>query len=147
MRYAHTNIIARDWKKLADFYTEVFECRFKPPKRSQAGDWLARGTGVPGASLEGVHLLLPGSGEDGPTLEIYTYGDIEEASVGPANRRGFSHIAFEVEDVETIATKLVEHGGSLAGEVTERAIDGVGIITYVYARDPEGNLIELQSWR
>jgi hypothetical protein len=26
MRYAHTNIAARDWKKLSDFYIIVFNC-------------------------------------------------------------------------------------------------------------------------
>ena len=35
---------------------------------------------------------------------------------------------------------------SLAGEVTRRHVDGVGDLVFVYARDPEGNLIELQSW-
>jgi predicted enzyme related to lactoylglutathione lyase len=26
MKYAHTNIIARDWEKLAQFYIDVFDC-------------------------------------------------------------------------------------------------------------------------
>jgi hypothetical protein len=26
MRFSHTNIAARDWKKLSDFYINVFEC-------------------------------------------------------------------------------------------------------------------------
>ena len=60
MRYAHTNIAARDWKALADFYTRVFGCRVKPPKRELAGAWLDAATGLQGARLEGVHLLLPG---------------------------------------------------------------------------------------
>jgi len=25
-RYAHTNLIARDWRRLAAFYESVFEC-------------------------------------------------------------------------------------------------------------------------
>ena len=147
MRFAHTNIVSRDWKQLADFYVAVFDCRVKPPKRQQSGDWLARGTGVSNAALEGVHLLLPGYGDDGPTLEIYTYAGIVEQDPGPANRQGFCHVAFEVDDVHAVALRVREHGGTLAGEITERLIEGVGVITFVYARDPEGNLIELQSWR
>ena len=25
-RYAHTNIISKDWKKIAQFFIDVFEC-------------------------------------------------------------------------------------------------------------------------
>ncbi len=146
MRYAHTNIIALDWRRLAAFYEEVFACVPVPPRRAQAGEWLARGTGVPGAALEGVHLRLPGHGALGPTLEIYAYEHTEPLPPGGANRRGLGHLAFEVDDVEQTARTLCEHGGSLAGEITARHIDGVGDLVFVYARDPEGNLIELQSW-
>jgi len=66
MRYAHTNIVARDWKKLSDFYINVFNCSVKPPKRNLSGNWLDQATGLSNAKLEGVHLLLPGHGENGP---------------------------------------------------------------------------------
>jgi catechol 2,3-dioxygenase-like lactoylglutathione lyase family enzyme len=145
-RFAHTNVVARDWRALAEFYIAVFGCRVKPPPRQQSGDWLARGTGVPGAALEGVHLLLPGHGEAGPTLEVYSYSTPLDAPAGVANRRGFGHIAFEVNDVGRTVEAVVAHGGQLAGQIAERAIEGVGTITFVYARDPESNLVEIQSW-
>lgn len=147
MRYAHTNIVATDWRLLADFYIETFGCTVKPPQRKQAGDWLARGTGVADAALEGVHLLLPGHGEHGPTLEIYTYRTIAPQPPGAANRQGLGYLAFEVDDVAETVARVLAKVGSLAGVVTERAIEGVGLLTFVYARDPEGNLIELQSWQ
>ena len=147
MRFAHTNIVTKNWKKLADFYISVFDCTIKPPTRKQSGKWLENGTGVPKASLEGVHLLLPGFKENGPTLEIFTFSEIEKNEPGPANKRGFAHIAFEVENVSKIAEEVKIHGGSLLGKITEKQIDGAGIITFVYARDPEGNIIELQSWK
>lgn len=145
-RFAHTNVIARNWRLLAEFYIAVFDCRVKPPRRRQSGDWLARGTGVPNAALEGVHLLLPGHGEDGPTLEVYSYASTLDAPEAEANRRGFGHVAFEVDDVHRVVEAVLANGGDLAGQVVERAIDGVGTITFVYARDPEGNLVEIQSW-
>ena len=73
MKYVHTNIIARDWKLLADFYIKVFECKPVLPERDIKGDWLEKGTGVKNASLRGIHLLLPGFDNDGPTLEIFQY--------------------------------------------------------------------------
>ena len=32
------------------------------------------------------------------------------------------------------------------GEITEKIIDGIGMLKFVYFRDPEGNIIEIQSW-
>ena len=74
--YGHTNLIARDWRTLAAFYERVFGCVPVPPVRDLEGDALERGTGVPGARLQGVHLRLPGCGDAGPTLEIFTYSTI-----------------------------------------------------------------------
>lgn len=73
IRYAHTNIIAQDWKRLSQFYIQVFDCVPVPPVRDQSGEWLEAATGLSNAALKGTHLRLPGHGENGPTLEIYSY--------------------------------------------------------------------------
>jgi catechol 2,3-dioxygenase-like lactoylglutathione lyase family enzyme len=147
MRFAHTNIVSTNWKALVDFYVKTFNCKIVPPIRNQSGEWLDKGTGLKNAKLEGAHLLLPGYGENGPTLEIYQYENIENHKFIPPNKRGYGHIAFEVENVETVLEILVKNGGSVFGEITKRKVEGVGEITFVYSRDPEGNLIELQSWK
>jgi catechol-2,3-dioxygenase len=28
-----------------------------------------------------------------------------------------------------------------------KEIEGVGVLTVVYAKDPEGNIVEIQSWK
>jgi predicted enzyme related to lactoylglutathione lyase len=38
IKFTHTNIIAKDWKKLSQFYQEVFECVPVPPERDMQGD-------------------------------------------------------------------------------------------------------------
>jgi catechol 2,3-dioxygenase-like lactoylglutathione lyase family enzyme len=146
MRFSHTNIAAKDWKRLSDFYINVFNCRIKPPERNLSGDWLDKATGLKKAKLTGVHLLLPGHGDNGPTLEIFTYEDTHECSSIMANYTGFTHIAFEVENVETTLNIALSNGADLLGEVTEKKIENVGILKFVYLRDPEGNIIEIQSW-
>lgn len=146
MRFAHTNIAARDWKSLADFYINVFGCRVKPPERNLFGDWLDRATGLKNARLSGVHLLLPGHGETGPTLEIFTYEDSTEGSPVMANHIGLTHIAFEVDDVDATLEAALKHGAQMLGRVTGNKIENVGILKFVYFRDPEGNIIEIQSW-
>jgi len=147
MKYVHTNIISEDWKKLSEFYINVFGCKIVLPLRKQEGKWLSEGTGVKEAKLEGAHLLLPGYGEEGPTLEIYQYRKIKGQDLVVPNQRGFGHIAFEVEDVESKLKEVKENGGTENGVLTRRKIEGVGMITFIYVRDPDGNLIELQSWK
>jgi predicted enzyme related to lactoylglutathione lyase len=146
-KYKHTNIIARDWESLAQFYEKVFGCVRLPPERDLSGAWLEEGTGVPGAQFSGVHLRLPGWGEDGPTLEIFQYARNEPKPAPAANREGFGHIAFEVDDVEKTLEDVRRHGGGAVGEVVSQEIEGVGSLQFVYATDPEGNIIEIQSWQ
>ncbi len=146
VRYAHTNIVARDWRKLARFYEDVFECVLLEPERNQAGRWLEQGTGVAGAALSGVHLRLPGHGENGPTLEIYSYTAMLEKPTPYANRQGFGHLAFAVDDIEKTLVAVLTRGGAALGEVVTTDVPGAGRVTFVYATDPEGNILELQRW-
>jgi glyoxylase I family protein len=146
-RYAHTNLIARDWRELARFYEEVFGCELVPPERDQRGPWLDAATGLEGARLQGVHLRLPGGGPEGPTLEIYSYDDTRARPVSMPNDTGYGHLAFSVDDVSTAARDIVERGGALLGQIATTTVTGVGDLEVIYVRDPEGNIIELQAWR
>ncbi|TVM36034.1 VOC family protein [Oceanidesulfovibrio marinus] len=145
-RFAHTNIVSKDWRALSAFYQKVFGCVPVPPQRALSGDWLDRGTGLANAVLEGEHLRLPGHGDAGPTLEIFSYQEMLDRPEPAANRIGLCHIAFAVDDVRATFQSLLEHGGTAVGEVVEREVPGVGLLTMVYAADPEGNIIELQNW-
>ena len=145
-RYVHTNLIARDWRKLADFYVSVFGCEPVPPERDYSGADLERGSGVPGASLRGLHLRLPGWGPDGPTLEIYQYSREEEALPTAANRPGFAHIAFAVPDVVAARQEVLAAAGREVGEVVTLTTADGRQVTWCYVSDPEGNIIELQAW-
>ncbi len=145
-RYVHTNLIARDWARLADFYVRVFGCTPLEPRRDLSGEWLERASAVPRAHLRGQHLRMPGHGERGPTLEIFQYDELEPQSLPVANRLGLGHLAFSVDDVAATLTELIAAGGAAHGEIATSAVEGMGTLTFTYARDPEGNLIELQAW-
>ena len=45
-RYAHTNIIAKDFQKLVDFYKDVFQCKSIGETRDLHGEWLDKLTGI-----------------------------------------------------------------------------------------------------
>lgn len=144
-RYAHTNIIAQDSKKLIEFYKEVFQCKSIGETRDLRGEWLDDLTGIPNSHIIGEHLCLPGYESSSPTLEIFSYDSMEKSSVA-INKCGIAHLAFEVDDVEKTLKLLLEKGGSQIGKVvTNEYADGRKGV-FVYATDCEGNIIELQSW-
>ena len=145
-RFGHVNVIARDWRKLADFYTRVFGCEFVPPERDLSGPVLEAGTGVPGATIRGAHLRLPGLGENGPTLEIFQYGAGPERPETAINRPAFGHIAFAVPDVAVAREAVLAEGGGVIGEVVTTGTSDGRRVTWTYVTDPEGNILELQAW-
>ena len=145
-RFGHVNLIARDWRALADFYTRMLGCELVPPERDYRGDDLAAGTGVPGAALRGAHLRLPGHPPTGPTLEIYQFESMPDGLPPAANRPGFQHIAFAVPSVAEARAAILAAGGRAIGSVvTLQTADG-RFVTWTYVTDPEENIIELQSW-
>ena len=144
--YVHTNLIAEDWQRLADFYTRTFGCVPVPPERDYSGPDLDRGTGLSKTRLQGVHLRLPGWGEQGPTLEIYSYSALSAGSLKRVNRPGFGHIAFAVEDVPAARAEVLAQGGEAVGEVVTLTTAAGAQVTWCYVTDPEGNILELQAW-
>lgn len=145
-RFVHVNIVARDWRKLAEFYQQIFGCVIVPPERDLSGQWLEDVTGVLGARIQGAHLRLPGLGDDGPTLEIFQYTPQLEGRQPASNRPGFSHIAFAVDDVEAAQDAVLSAGGKSVGKLVSHINPGIGKLEVVYVTDPEGNIIELQKW-
>ena len=143
MKYVHTNIVARNWRLLADFYIKVFGCEPVPPERDLRGDWIDKAVNLSDTHITGVHLRLPGY-KNGPTLEVFQYEDEPESKMVYPNTPGLCHLAFRVDDVLETADRIVEMGGDWLGQLTEVEIKGVGGLVFAYMRDPEGNIIEIQ---
>jgi predicted enzyme related to lactoylglutathione lyase len=144
VRYVHTNLIARDWQALALFYETHLGCVRVPPERDYSGADLEAGTGVPNAALRGVHLRLPGYAANGPTLEIFSYSRLAEGGAG--RHRASGHIAFAVASVPDARREVLAAGGTAVGEIVSMTIAAGAQVTWCYVTDPEGNIIELQSW-
>ena len=145
-RYVHTNLVAEDWRSLAQFYQQVFGCVPVPPERDFTGPDLDAGTALVGARLRGGHLRLPGLGDDGPTLEVFSYTPQEPRMTAAVNRPGYGHIAFAVDDVTLAQAAVIGAGGRAHGEVVTLTTSDGRRVTWCYVADPEGNLIELQAW-
>ena len=147
MKFVHTNIIAKDWKKLSQFYQNVFGCKPVGFQRDLSGEWLDQLTGIKNVRLVGEHLVLPGYEDTLPTLEIYSYNELYEENDVPINRSGIRHIAFDVEDIDEVLHRALNEGGTLAGKKVTKEYPNNKIATFVYLRDIEGNIIELQNWK
>ena len=145
-KYVHTNLVAADFRSLARFYQDLFDCVPVPPERDYGGDSLDAGTGLKGARLRGIHLRLPGHGAEGPTLEIFSYEPLEPRRPGAVNRPGFGHIAFSVDDVQAARDAVVRGGGGVVGKIATLQTSTGAKVTWCYMTDPEGNIIELNSW-
>jgi catechol 2,3-dioxygenase-like lactoylglutathione lyase family enzyme len=147
-RYAHTCIVAADWRRLASFYESVFGCERLLPERDNRGAWVDRLTGLHDARARGVHLRLPvpGLNDAGPTLEIFQFDPAAARVPALIHRPGLAHIAFRVDDVRAARAQVLAAGGHDLGEVVTAEIAGAGTATLVYLTDPEGNIVELQQW-
>lgn len=146
IKYVHTNIIAKDWRALSDFYINVFDCAPLLPERNLSGEWLDNLTNIKNCRIKGIHLALPGYIQ-GPTLEIFSYEpECEDNSSRCLNSTGLAHTAFHVDDVSATLDRLINNGGRIHGKIVSNNYGELGILTVAYACDPEGNFIEIQNW-
>jgi catechol 2,3-dioxygenase-like lactoylglutathione lyase family enzyme len=144
IRFLHTNIIAKDWRALAAFYTDVFGCEPVQPEGTLSGEWTDGRTSLCGMRMTGARLKLPGSDA---ILEILSCEPAGLDTWRPINRPGLGHIAFYVDNIEQVLADVEAHGGQQVGEVVRCTATGRGTLTTAYACDPEGNGLELQNWR
>ena len=147
IQFVHTNIITDDWKRLANFYIKVFNCKPVYPERDLKGNWLDKATNIQDAHITGIHLALPGYENNMPTLEILQYDINLDNPVTSSNRKGYGHIAFKVDNVKEILDRFLQTGGSQLGELVEIEVANAGLLTFVYAKDIDGNIVEIQSWK
>ncbi|MGD9664578.1 MAG: VOC family protein [Novosphingobium sp.] len=144
--FNHANIVSPDPERLAQFYCTVFDCVRHGPERNLHGEWLERGMGLAGARVHGIFLRLPGHGENGPSLEIFSLDGVKLADPRPVDKSGLMHLCFNVDDAHETLSRILAAGGSRQGEIVRAPVKGVGAADFVYARDPDGNIIEISAW-
>ena len=136
----------KDWKRLAEFYQKHFQCEPVSSERDHHGPKFEALTARQNGRARGRHLRLPGHGENGPTLEIFEYEGGDAILPSQIARPGFAHLAFEVPDVPAKRAQILADGGRDYGAIVTLDIPGAGQLTLCYLCDPEGNIIELQTW-
>lgn len=94
------------------FYKDVFGCRSIGEKRDLQGQWLDKLTGLHHVHITGEHLVLPGY-EGHPTIEIFSYNQMEGNLSHQINAYGMAHLAFEVDNVPEMLEKVIAKGDSM----------------------------------
>ncbi|MGA7705534.1 MAG: VOC family protein [Solirubrobacteraceae bacterium] len=133
----HVGIVVDDLAAATAFFVELgLELQ---GEASVEGGWVDRVVGLEGVRADIAMLETPdGHGR----VELATFqapsgptGD----RLAPANMPGIRHIAFLVDDIDTVVARLRARGAELVGEV-ERYRD---IYRLGYVRGPEGIIVEL----
>jgi catechol 2,3-dioxygenase-like lactoylglutathione lyase family enzyme len=133
----HVGVVVDDLDAVAAFFLALgFE---REGGGLVEGEWVDKIVGLDGVRAELVFVRTPdGSGK----LELVKYhapADNEGAHPLPANRLGFRHIAFEVNNLDTIVNGLRDKGFETVGEVR----DFEDNYRLCYVRGPEGLIVEL----
>lgn len=142
MKLAHICLVARDADQLAAFYKNVFRCEYHRAPRVISGEKVSRGNGLPNAEIYSIWLKLPD--HDRPFIEIHEHKITHHRPQPRVNEPGFGHLCFETGDISAALTAIIEAGGSPLGEITNFG-SAERPFLIVYARDPEGNILELEQ--
>lgn len=134
-RLTHLGLCVSDLERSLAFYRDVLGFEELPdrPRLAIQGEPAATLLGMPEVSVQAVYL-----GRDGTTLELLGYpspGTTGSGEPRPMNALGFTHLSFEVPDLDAAVKRVREAGG--------RVLEASRIPVAVFVTDPDGTRIEL----
>lgn len=133
----HTGIVVSDLEKSKEFYCAL---GFVEDNRAiEKGDFIDTVVGFQNTKLEWVKLKAP----DGYLLELLKYHshpEKKEIVKQKSNQLGVSHLAFSVNNIDSICENIEKIGGSV---VNPPALTGDKKVKVAYCHDNEGNLMEI----
>ena len=142
MRLSHINLVARNSEKLAAFYVEVLGCEIFRQPTLLSGEKVSRGNGIDNSEIRSIWLKFPQL--ERPFLEIHEHTISHHRGEPKVNEPGFGHLAFQVDNLDSVLSDFVKRGGVQIGQTTNFGTDEKPYLI-AYARDPEGNVIELEQ--
>lgn len=106
---------------------------------SVEGEWAEKVAGLSDMRVAVVMLRAPDGQLNLELSKFHRPVDPEGIRPGAANTLGLRHLAFQVDDVESIVTALKQKGRELVGDI--QTYEEAWKLCYI--RGPEGILIEL----
>ncbi|HET8758534.1 MAG TPA: VOC family protein [Solirubrobacteraceae bacterium] len=136
-RMEHIGIVVDDLAAATEFFAALGLER--QGEGSAEGRWVDRIVGLDGVRTQFAMMQTPdGNGR----LELIRFQSPSHAGGNgheAANAPGIRHIAFVVEDVDDVVSRLRPHGGELVGDVEQYR----DLFRLCYVRGPAGIIIEL----
>lgn len=141
VRANHTGLTVNDLSGVACFFRDVLGFRLTDPAR-QSGPAVERMTGVPGAEIEIIFAIRPGF-----TVELMRYHAPEGQRVNTLRPcdTGFAHLAFEVEDIDSVVPLMRAAGAAPIGEPQVVPAGPRKGGRNLYVRGPDNIVIEFQQ--
>lgn len=133
----HAGIVVNDLAAAKAFFLEFgLELR---GEGTAEGEWVDSVIGLHDAKVA-YAMMGPPNGETNIEL-IQFYRPNNEQDVHPSvvNAVGIRHLAFLVEDIEAIVTKLEKHGAELVGKIQNYE----NVYKLCYMRGPDGIVLEI----
>ncbi|OEH86267.1 hypothetical protein BHU72_11330 [Desulfuribacillus stibiiarsenatis] len=143
-KFRHVAIVVKDYKKMIDFYSKILG--FEIIREIEvSNEEFRKGIGLPNAVAKGAHLAIPGNNVEIEMFQFEKKMDrCDELSI--ANYPGFRHIALIVENLGEAYASLKSKGIEFVSEpICMKEPPSVAGFRFVYFKDPEGNIIELNQ--
>ena len=137
LKTRHTGLVVTNISASILFYEKLGLEVWK--HENEVGDFISSLVGLNNAEIETAKLRLP----DGSLLELLEYKSHPTKPIElvyASNKHGCSHVAFTVEDVDEVALKVIEMGGSI---VNSPVVSASGLVKVMYCHDLDGILIEM----
>jgi catechol 2,3-dioxygenase-like lactoylglutathione lyase family enzyme len=147
-RMDHVNVVVTDMDRSITFYTETLGLA-RGFETVLEGGWIETVTGIHGARARCVFMeAAPG----GARLELLQYlapAGAALAANSAANTVGIRHVAFVVEDLDALHSRLTALGARPVGPPVEVPfqVAAQGRKRLFYFHDPDGTLLEAAEYR
>lgn len=141
-RFRHIGLVVNNFEKMLDFYSNTLGFKILKRFEIESKDF-RKGVGLENAKAKVAHLQVSEDVE----LEMFEYNETLSCSNKDiANTEGFRHIALFVENLEDSYIYLKNKNIEFVSEpITINEPITVAGFKFVYFKDPEGNIIELNQ--
>lgn len=137
----HINVVVSDLDEAKAFFVQL---GFAVGDESElSGEWISSIVGLSNVSARYVTLKLPGTETNLELIEYINPHSERDINMGMANKMGFRHIAFEVENIDEIVQDFKDKGIKFISSIHAYPKTGKRL---VYFWGPDGILLELAQY-
>lgn len=137
----HVNIVVSNLEEAKTFFIQL---GFIPGNESElSGKWISDIVDLPDVKAHYVTLSLPDTETNIELIEYKSPESSYDPDMYKANQIGFRHIAFEVENIEEVVSRLKDKGIQFISSIQTYPETGKKL---VYFRGPDNILLELAQY-